>query len=266
MLQKCVITGTHLCWSREWWKDVCLFLASRGHSLTVKSLKSDNQSLFLLQYMIYKTLQSFKQPNLRSQFCGDQKKLCLAFLAPYNPQGWGRKGVTECFSSCKLHGSHLQPMVLRWQEWVELPKHEIGLKWWRSVFLWDQATSENTNSSLFPVAIWSVPLFFILLFSCLETKTYLYYYPWVFHLTKCHQALCSKFLKWRGQNASLAIPPDCEIQSTMTYPVPFWRCSQVTVSQGHSAAAGSAVQWWTLQFNHPSVATSWNHFSIPLNG
>lgn len=72
---KCVTTGTHLCWSKEWWKDVSLFLASRGHSLTVKSLKSDKQSLFLLQYIIYKTLQSFKQPNLRSQFWGHQKKL-----------------------------------------------------------------------------------------------------------------------------------------------------------------------------------------------
>lgn len=93
MPQKCVTTGTLFCWSREWWKDVCLFLASRGHSLTVKSLKSDKQSPFLLQYIIYKTLQSFKQPNLRSQFWEHEKKLCLAFTALYNPWAGRRTGV-----------------------------------------------------------------------------------------------------------------------------------------------------------------------------
>lgn len=44
--------------------------------------------------MIYKTLQSFKQPDLRSQFCGHQKKLCLALLAPIIHRAEYRKGVT----------------------------------------------------------------------------------------------------------------------------------------------------------------------------
>lgn len=150
--------------------------------------------------MIYKTLQSFKQPNLRSQFCGDQKKLCLAFLAPHNPEGWARGGRHSNASAPAVarvpfatHGAEMTGVgttAEAWN-WFKVMKR-------RSVFLWDQATSENTNCSLFPTETWSVPLFFILLFSCLETKTYLYYYPWVFHLTKCHQAVCSKFLKWRG--------------------------------------------------------------------
>lgn len=143
MLQKCVITGTHLCWSREWWKDVCLFLASRGHSLAVKSLKSDNQSLFLLQYMIYKMLQSFKQPNLRSQFCGVQKKLCLAFLAPYNPQGWGRKGVTAMLQLLQVarvpfatHGAEMTGVgrtAEAWN-WFEMMKICFSL---RSSHIWE---------------------------------------------------------------------------------------------------------------------------------
>lgn len=129
---------------------------------------------------------------------------------------------------------------------------------WRSVFLWDQTTSENTNSSLFPPEVWSVPLFFTLLFSCLETKTYLYYYPRVFHLTKRHQAVCSKFLKWRGQNASLPIPPDCEIQSTTTCPVPFWTCSPSCSKSGPLSSSRVSWaeqyfwQWWAPQSYHPS--------------
>lgn len=243
MLQKRVTTGTHLCWSREWWKAVCLFLASRGHSLTVKSLKSDKQSLFLLQYMIYKTLQSFKQPNLRSQFCGDQKKLCLAFLAPHTPEGWAQEGH-HSNASAPCMGPHLQPMVLRWQEWVELPKHEIGLKWWREdLFFFEIKPHLRTLTAVYSLLKSDR-------YHCFSSSYFLVWKP------KPTYTITHEFFTWpnvirqfaaSSWNGEDKMPP-WQFLQTVRYKAPWpilchsGDAPQVTVSQGHSAAAGSAEQ------------------------
>lgn len=173
-----------------------------------------------------------------------------------------------CLSSCKLHGSHLQPTVLRWQEWVELPKHEIGLKWWsEDLFFFKIKPHLRT-----PTAVYS-PLKSDR-YHCFSSPYFLVWKPKPTYTITCEFFTWPNLIRrfavssWNGEDK---IPPDCEIQSTMTYPVPFWRgspsrCKSESLSSSSSWAEQYFWQWCTPPSNHPSMATSWSHFNIPWNG
>lgn len=114
---------------------------------------------------------------------------------------------------------------------------------WRSVFLWDQTTSENTNSSLFPPPK-SDP------YHCFSSSYFLVWKP------KPTYTITHEFFTWPNDirqfaesswNGEDKMPPSQFLQ-TVRYKA-LWpilchseEAPQVAVTRGHSEAAGSAEQ------------------------
>lgn len=109
----------------------------------------------------------------------------------------------------------------------------------RSVLLWDQITSENTDSSLFrSLEIWSIALFFHLPVSRSEATPDLQNtITWeLFTSPKVTRQFGNTSLQRGGGNTSPRVPVDCKKWSAVTYAVSLWRCSQSHCNtQGHPA-------------------------------
>lgn len=135
-------------------------------------------------------------------------------------------------------------MVLRWHERVELPKHEIGLKWWsEDLFFFEIKPHLRT-----PTAVYS-PLKFDL-YHCFSSSYFPVWKP------KPTYTITGEFFTWTNVirqfaasswNGEDKMPPSQFLQ-TVRYKAP-WTilchsgdAPQVAVTRGHLAAAGSADQ------------------------
>lgn len=137
------------------------------------------------------------------------------------------------------------PFATRSAEMTELGRTAQAWNWFkmmkrRSVLLWDQITSENTDSSLFrSLEIWSVALFFHLSVSRSEATADLQNTITLELLTSPNvtRQFGNMSLKWGGRNTSPQVPVDCKKWSSVTYAVSPWRCSQSHCNTGSPSTA-----------------------------